>query len=208
VIYLRPNPERVPAAAPARVPAPEPARCVAIVGVGVAGCRLVQRHQLSVAASPPMPNWRHLAVHTDRDTITRIQAMSAILLHADASGVAAVMPWLADCKALYVLADMGDWRSGGSLATPALVRLAREACLHTVALVGMPCVWEGERRNTAALHALESLRECATETVVVHGDAVAERFGEDATLDQFVAAFDAALLEELDGRLATKARLR
>ena len=155
-----------------------------------------------------MPNWRHLAVHTDRDTITRIQAMSAILLHADASGVAAVMPWLADCKALYVLADMGDWRSGGSLATPALVRLAREAGLHTVALVGMPCVWEGERRNTAALHALESLRECATETVVVHGDAVAERFGEDATLDQFVAAFDAALLEELDGRLATKARLR
>ena len=82
------------------------------------------------------------------------------------------------------------------------MRLAREAGLHTVALVGMPCVWEGERRNTAALHALESLRECATETVVVHGDAVAERFGEDATLDQFVAAFDAALLEELDGRLA------
>jgi cell division GTPase FtsZ len=149
-----------------------------------------------------MPNLRHLAVHTDRDTITRIQAMPAILLHADASGVAAVMPWLADCKALYVLADMGDWPSGGSIATPALVRLAREAGLHTVALVGMPCVWEGERRNTAALHALESLRDCATETVVVHGDAVAERLGEDATFDQLVEAFDAELLQELDARLA------
>lgn len=143
---------------------------------------------------------RHLAVHTDRDTIARIQAMPAILLNADASGVAAVMPWLADCKVLYVLADIGDWRVG-SIATPALVRLAREAGLHTVALVGMPFAWEGERRNTAAMHALESLRDCATKTVVVHGDAIAERLGEDATLDQLLAAFDAALLQELDARL-------
>ena len=149
-----------------------------------------------------MPHWRHLAVHTDRDTITRIQAMSAILLHADASGVAAVMPWLADCKALYVLADMGDWPSGGSIATPALVRLAREAGLHTVALVGMPCAWEGERRSTDALDALQEVKEYASETVVIHGDAVAERLGEDATLDQLMDAFDAELLQELDGRLA------
>ena len=194
MIYLRHH--------PARLPAPAPKRVRAIAGVGVAGCRLVQHHQPSVAASPHMSYMRHLVVHTDRDTVTRIQAMPAILLHADASGVAAVMPWLADCKALYVLADMGDWPSGGSIATPALVRLAREAGLHTVALVGMPCVWEGERRNTAALHALESLRECATETVVVHGDAVAERLDEDATVDQFVAAYDAELLQELEGRLA------
>ena len=145
---------------------------------------------------------RHLAVHTDRDTVTRIQAMPAILLNADASGVATVMPWLADCKALYVLADMGDWRSGGSLATPALVRLAREAGLQTVALVGMPFEWEGERRSTAALHALQMVKEYASETVVIHGDAVAERLGEDATLNQLMDAFDAELLQELDGRLA------
>ena len=180
---------------------PPLARSMAIAGVGVAGCRLAQHHQLSVAASLKMSHMRHLAVHTDRDTITRIQGMPALLLNADAWGVAAVMPWLADCKALYVLADIGDWRVG-SIATPALVRLAREAGLHTVALVGMPFEWEGERRSTAALHALEGLRECATETVAVHGDAVAERLGEDATLDQLLAAFDVELLQELDARLA------
>ena len=42
----------------------------------------------------------------------------------------------------------------------------------------------------------------ATEAVVIHGDAVAERLGEDATLDQLMDAFDAELLQELDGRLA------
>ena len=193
MIYLRHH--------PARLPAPAPKRVRAIAGVGVAGCRLVQHHQPSVAASPHMSYMRHLAVHTDRDTVTRIQAMPAILLNADASGVATVMPWLADCKALYVLADIAD-RRGGSLATPALVRLAREAGLHTVALVGMPCAWEGERRSTDSLDALQVVKEYASETVVIHGDAVAERLGEDATLDQLMDAFDAELLQELDGRLA------
>ena len=79
------------------------------------------------------------------------------MLNEDASGVAAVMPWLANCKALYLLAGLGG--RTGSTATPALARLARKAGLHTVALVGMPLEWEGERRRTAALHALESLRE-------------------------------------------------
>lgn len=178
---------------------PEPARsAIAIAGVGGAGCSMVQLHQQSIAVPSQM---QHLAVHTDRNAIARIQGMPAILLNADASGVAAVRPWLADCKALCVLADIGDWRVG-SIATPALVRLAREAGLHTVALVGMPFVWEGQRRSTAALHALEGVRDYASETVVVHGDAVAERLGEDAMLDQLVAAFDAALLQELDARLA------
>ena len=100
------------------------------------------------------------------------------------------------------------WADGrtGSTATPALARLARKAGLHTVALVGMPLEWEGERRRTAALHALESLRGHAAETVVVYGDALAERLGEDATLDQWMAEFDAALFQELDARLAAKAR--
>ena len=149
---------------------------------------------------------QHLAVNTDRSAITRVQVMPAILLNADASGAEAVMPWLAQCKTLYLLAVLGG--RAGSTATPALARLARDAGLHTVALVGMPLEWEGRQRRTSAECALASVREYAAETVVVHGDAQGERLVDDATLDDLLAEFDAALLRELDGRVAVTARQR
>lgn len=185
---------------PGLVPVPAPAPfAIAIAGVGGAGCHMVQRHQQSVVASAQM---QHLAINTDRNTIARIQAMPAILLHADASGIEAVMPLLVDCKALYLLVGLGG--RTGSAATAALAIAARDAGLHTVALVSMPFEWEGCRRRATAELALKSVRECAAETVVVDGDAVAERLGEEATLDQLMQEFDAALLRELDARLAAR----
>lgn len=172
---------------------------IAIAGIGGAGCNMVQRHRHGVLYRVQM-QVQHLAVNTDRSAIVRIQGMPAILLNADASGVEAVMPWLAHCKALYLLAGLGGY--AGSTATPALARRARDAGLHTVAVMGMPCDWEGRRRRTTALRALESVREHAAETFVVHGDAVAERLGEGASIGEFIEGINSWLLRELDARMA------
>ncbi len=190
------NPYRAAQAHAVKVVRPVGASSIAIAGIGGAGCNMVRRHWQSMENRPGI---QHLAVNTDRNSLSRIDAMPGILLHADASGAEAVMPWLAQCKALYLLAGLGG--RAGSIATPALARLARNAGLHTVALVGMPWEWEGCRRKTAAQHALESVREYAAETVVVHGDEVAQRLGENALVDQFIAGVDALLLRELDARM-------
>lgn len=50
---------------------------------------MAQHHQQSVAARSQI---QHQGVNADRNTIASIQRMPAILLNADASGVAAVMP--------------------------------------------------------------------------------------------------------------------
>lgn len=170
---------------------------VAVAGIGGAGCKLVQLHRQSTASRP---NLQHLAVNTDRNTIAGIEGMPSILLHADASGTEAVMPWLAQCKALCLLAGLGG--RAGSVATPALARLAHDAGLHTVALVCMPFDWEGRRRRTAALHALDSVQKYASETVIIHGDDVAERLGDDCAMTECIAQCDALLLRELETAIA------
>ena len=104
------------------VPAPASVD-IAIAGVRGAGCNMVQRHQQTVAA---WPHIQHLAVNTDRHTITGIQEMPAILLNDDASGVAAVMPWLANCKALYLLAGLGG-RTDGFYCHPGAGALGAES---------------------------------------------------------------------------------
>ena len=113
---------------------------------------------------------------------------------------------MVQCKALYLLAGQG--RAGGSTATPALVRLAHDAGLHTVAMVGMPAHREGAGRHTVAERALESVQEYAAETVVVHGDAVAELLGENGSVGSFMAEVDDRLLREWAARVAATARQR
>lgn len=150
-------------------------------------------HQQSM---PRRPQVQHLALHADRNTIARIREMPALLLHADASGVEAMMPWLASCQTLYLLAGLGG--RIGSVAAPALARLAQGAGLRTVALVTMPLAWEG--RSACAARALANVRACASETAVFYGDAVAERLGDDAAIDEFLAQMVGGVLSELDAR--------
>lgn len=171
---------------------------VVVAGIGGAGCKLVQLHRQSRASRS---NLQYLAVNTDRNTIAGIQGMPSILLHADASGTEAIMPWLTQCKALCLLAGFGG--RAGSIATPALARLAQHAGLHTVALVGMPCDWEGRRRRTAALQALDSVQKYASETVIIHGDEVARRLGDDCAMMDCIAQCDALLLQELETAVAS-----
>lgn len=82
MIHLLPKPVLQLVPAPARF-------AVAIAGIGGAGCNMAQHHQQSVAARSQI---QHQGVNADRNTIASIQRMPAILLNADASGVAAVMP--------------------------------------------------------------------------------------------------------------------
>lgn len=70
----------------------------------------------------------------------------------------------------------------------------------------MPLEWEGVRRSSVALRALASVQQYAAETIVVRGDAEGERLGDDATLDELLAEFGAALLRELDAQVAITAR--
>lgn len=170
---------------------------IAVAGIGGAGCKLVQLHRQSTASHPHL---QHLAVYTDRNTITRMEGMSSILLHADASGTEAVMPWLAQCRAVCLLAGLGG--RAGSTATPALARLAHDAGLYTVALVCMPFDWEGGRRRTAALQALDSVQNYVSEAVIIHGDDVAERLGDDCAMTECIAQCDALLLRELETAIA------
>lgn len=170
---------------------------VVVAGIGGAGCKLVQLHRQSTASRP---NLQHLAVNTDRNTIAGIEGMPSILLHADASGTEAIMPWLTQCKVLCLLAGLGG--RAGSIATPALARLAQHAGLYTVALVCMPFDWEGGRRRTAALQALDSVQKYVSETVIIHGDDVAERLGDDCAMTECIAQCDALLLRELETAIA------
>ena len=175
---------------------------IAIVGIGGAGFNRVQRHQEYACGGPRI---QYLAVNTDRQAISRIHGMPTILLNSDGSGVEAVMPWLASCNALYVMAGLGG--VAGSTAAPALVHLAQLAGIPTVALVSLPADFEGRSHRDTAERALQRIRMQAAETVIIDGEEVVQRLGDEISVSDFLDSIDKGLLEELDTRLKAGAGL-
>ena len=176
---------------------PPPPPTIAIAGVGGAACTLVLKHQIATPkTSPPL---QHLTVDTDPTCISGIDTMPTLLLRADTLDVEAFKPWLAPCQTLYLLAGLGGRIS--SVAAPALVRIARDMGLHTVALVTMPFDWEGSRRIDRAEQALRTIYVQAHEMVLVNSERVVQHLGDDCTLQDLFDCLDAAVLRELDARL-------
>ena len=170
---------------------------IAIAGVGGPGCTMVLKHQRDTTrlASP----LQYLAVDTDPTCRLGIHTMPTLLLRADALDVEALETWLAPCQTLYLLAGLGGRAS--LVAAPALVRIARDMGLHTVALVTMPFDWESDRRIGCAEQALRSVYVQAHEMILVDRDRFVQHLGGDCTMQDMFDCLDAAVLRELDARL-------
>jgi len=159
---------------------------VRVVGVGGAGCNIVDR-----LAGSGLPHVEAVAVNTDAQNLVGLRCRKILIGKTTTGGRgAAGVPETGEAAAgsdleriggalkgtevLFLLSGLGGGTGTG--ASPVIARAAREAGALVVALTVHPFRAEGRTRNLAARVGLERLRDEADVVVVVHNDKLVRDF--------------------------------
>jgi cell division protein FtsZ len=181
-----------------------PAPAVRVLGVGGAGCNVLDRLILDGLDTAPA-----IALNTDVQALNASVAPDKVHLGRDTTrglgaggdpevGYTAAEEALEDIKAAVAGAELVFLCAGlgggtGSGAAPLVAHLARRAGATVIAFVTMPFSFEGKRRRGQADHALAQLAEQTNLIVCFENDRMGEASAPTAGVQQAFVAADAML---------------
>lgn len=178
-----------------------------IVGVGGGGCKAIE-HMISDSdrVKRPVGMATFIAIDTDKETLGRSEASTTLLLENEficgqgCSGnptlgrdVAianreTLQNYLSGTEVLFIVASLGG--GTGSGVTPVLAEIAREMNISTVAVVTLPCSFEGAQRDNYATVGKIKLYQQVPTIIIPNGQFL----GDGVTpLGAFAAANDRQL---------------
>lgn len=178
-----------------------------IIGVGGGGCKAIE-HMISDRdrVKRPVGMATFIAIDTDAETLDRSGAAKTLLLGNDLiygrgcngdptqgrkaadADREALKKLLSDTDVVFIVASLGGGTGSGS--APVLAEVARELNIHTVAVVTLPCSFEGAQRdNYATVGEIKLYQQVPT--IVIPND---QFLGDGVTpLGAFAAANDRQL---------------
>ena len=101
------------------------------------------------------------------------------------------------CDLCFITAGMGG--GTGSGAAPVVARIAKEMGCLTIGIVTKPFAFEGKRRMTQALKAMDELRKHVDTIIVVSNDRLLEIIPDDTPLDRAFCVADDILRQGVIG---------
>lgn len=185
---------------------------IKVIGVGGGGSNAVDR-MLDTAVGG-VDFW---AINTDAQALGRSKAKGAKTLNIGASvtrGLGAggnpdigrmaaeeslqeIESMVADADLCFVTSGMGG--GTGSGAAPVVAQIAKEQGCLTVGIVTKPFGFEGKRRMTQAIAAIERLRENVDTVIVVSNDRLLEIIPDDTPMERAFAVADDILRQGVVG---------
>ncbi|CAB9496499.1 protein FtsZ [Seminavis robusta] len=185
---------------------------IKVIGVGGGGSNAVDR-MLDTAVGG-VDFW---AINTDAQALGRSKAKGAKTLNIGASvtrglgaggnpdiGRMAAEESLAEIEAMVAGTDLCFVTSGmgggtGSGACPVVAQIAKEQGCLTVGIVTKPFMFEGKRRMTQAIKAIDRLRENVDTVIVVSNDRLLEIIPDDTPIERAFAVADDILRQGVVG---------
>jgi cell division protein FtsZ len=181
-----------------------------VLGIGDAGCAVLERLQASGAES-----MRLVALNTDTVALKRCSIPDKHLIGkaltrglgcgGDSSqGSAAaecdlevIRTLVTDAKMVCILAGLAGGTGGG--ASPVAARLARQAGALVLAFAVLPFDFEGFRRRSQADEALQSLRREADAVVCIPNQGIAGLFAEKPLFTEVYATANSLFADGVSG---------
>ncbi|MCK5849548.1 MAG: cell division FtsZ family protein [Kiritimatiellae bacterium] len=172
---------------------------VCIIGVGGAGCRIID-HVVDVAGQ----NAAVIAINTDAGALsashatTKLQIGESITDGLGAGGdpgvgrkaveddIGMIRTVVEDADIVFVVAGLGGGTGTG--ATPIILNIAREAGALTLCFVTLPFRFEGHQRTSVASDILGSLREFSDILVTTPNERLCKFVGEVRAAEAFEKA--------------------
>ncbi len=188
-----------------------------IVGVGGAGCSIIDR--LLIEGVEPS---ELIAVNTDLQALSSSVAAQKIQLGHSLThglgaggdpevGMAAAQDALPELRSavegsqiVFLAAGLGGGTGSGS--GPFMAHAAREAGAVVIAVVTLPFGFEGRRRKEQAVAALDHLRQLCHAVICFENDRMAELVAPKTGIQQAFVAADETMSECIRGILAILAR--
>jgi cell division protein FtsZ len=197
---------------------------IKVVGVGGGGCNAIDRmldttFRNTQTASNTNSNNKidYWALNTDVQVIGRSKVRGANTIQIGASvtrGLGAggnpdvgrmaaeesqkeIRSMVDQCDLCFITAGMGG--GTGSGAAPVVARIAKEMGCLTIGIVTKPFAFEGKRRMTQALAAMDELRKYVDTIIVVSNDRLLEIIPDDTPLDRAFCVADDILRQGVIG---------
>ena len=185
---------------------------IKVIGVGGGGCNAVDR-MLDTAVGG-VEFW---ALNTDAQALGRSKVKGAKVLNIGASvtrGLGAggnpevgrlaaeesrkeIAACVTGTDLCFVTSGMGG--GTGSGAAPVVAEVAREQGCLTVGIVTKPFAFEGKRRMTQAIGAIERLRDSVDTVIIVSNDRLLEIIPDDTPIERAFAVADDILRQGVVG---------
>ena len=197
---------------------------IKVIGVGGGGCNAIDRMldtttktTKSTAEPDDRPAIDYWALNPDRQVIHRSQQRGASTIQIGTSvtrGLGAggnpevgrmaaeeshreIRAMIDPCDLCFITAGMGG--GTGSGAAPVVARIAQEMGCLTIGIVTKPFAFEGKRRMTQALAAMDELRKHVDTIIVVSNDRLLEIIPDDTPLDRAFCVADDILRQGVIG---------
>jgi cell division protein FtsZ len=200
---------------------------IKVVGVGGGGCNAIDRmldttfRNTQTASNNNLNNNNnkidYWALNTDVQVIGRSKVRGANTIQIGASvtrGLGAggnpdvgrmaaeesqkeIRSMVDQCDLCFITAGMGG--GTGSGAAPVVARIAKEMGCLTIGIVTKPFAFEGKRRMTQALAAMDELRKYVDTIIVVSNDRLLEIIPDDTPLDRAFCVADDILRQGVIG---------
>lgn len=182
-----------------RKPEPAPKIRLKILGVGGAGCNMVNHIATACAAGHhALAGVELIAVNTDLQALKSVATAQTIQIGAnvthglgtggdselgaraaqqDSERLTGIMQ---HADVVFVVAGLGGGTGGG--ASPVVARLAKEQGALVLGFVAMPFGFEGDRRQQQALASLEQLKAQADAVICIPNNKLFKLVGESASV--------------------------
>ncbi|MGB0212743.1 cell division protein FtsZ [Algiphilus sp.] len=168
---------------------------IRVIGVGGGGCNTVNQ-----MVEAEIEGVEFICSNTDRQHLDRSKAANILQIGAAVTrglgagsdpekGRAAaeedrdrIRDLLEGTDMLFLTAGMGGGTGTG--AAPVIAEIARELDILTVAVVTKPFMFEGKKRNSAAVNGISELHKHVDSLILIPNEQLQRVLGDDATMDE------------------------